>query len=327
MPTTAPRKGRPRGFASWNPQPATLAVLGDIQSVLDEYRSHLPLTARQIFYRLVGQYGYEKTERAYARLCEYLVRARRAQLIDFSAIRDDGTTHNEYLRYNSPADFWRQVEENAAHYSRDKLDGQPVYVELWCEAAGMVPQLERVANAYSVPVYSTGGFSSVTVTYEIADRALARDKPTVFLHVGDFDPSGESIFDAMTRDAQAFLLSRLYWDLYEADRRSVFPDGTLSYGQALPAGYPNLLARRVALTGEQVDEYGLPTAPPKASDSRSVSWYGDTCQLEAMPPDTLAEVVREAITDELDADALDAVRDAENEERQTITSAVARFLQ
>src|SRR5690348_15221450 len=103
MSTRAPRKGRPRGFASWDPQPATLAVLDDVQQVLHEYRQHLPLTARQIFYRLVGQYGYEKTERAYARLCEYLVRARRAQIIEFSAIRDDGTVHNSYLKYTGPA--------------------------------------------------------------------------------------------------------------------------------------------------------------------------------------------------------------------------------
>lgn len=322
MSTRAPRKGRPRGFASWTPQPATLAVLDDVQQVLHEYRQHLPLTARQIFYRLVGQYGYDKTERAYARLCEYLVRARRAQIIDFTSIRDDGTVHNEYLRYTSPADFWRQVEENADYYTRDKLEGQPVHVELWCEAAGMVPQLERVANAYSVPVYSTGGFSSVTVTYEIADRALHRDKPTVFLHVGDYDPSGESIFDAMTRDAQAFLLNRLYWRLDEDEREELFPGGSLTYGADLPVGHPNLLARRVALTEEQVDSYGLPTAPPKATDSRSVNWYGETCQLEAMPPDTLADVIRDAIAHELDYDVLDTIREAEERERRQIVQQV-----
>src|SRR5262245_20951426 len=98
----AARKGRPRGFAAWNPKPETQEVLGQVQQVLDQYRDHLPLTARQIFYRLVGAFGYDKTERAYARLCEYLVKARRAQMISFDVIRDDGTTHNSYLRFNSP---------------------------------------------------------------------------------------------------------------------------------------------------------------------------------------------------------------------------------
>src|SRR3954452_3137222 len=111
---------RPRGYAAWNPKPETLDVLADVQSVLNEYKRYLPLTARQIFYRLVGQYGYDKTERAYARLCEYLVRARRAQMISFDSIRDDGTVHNEYSKYTSPSNFWEQIQEYADHYSRDK---------------------------------------------------------------------------------------------------------------------------------------------------------------------------------------------------------------
>jgi len=314
---------RPKGFASWNPKAETLVVIADVQRVLREYQNHLPLTVRQIFYRLVGQYGYDKTERAYARLCEYLVRARRAQMISFEDIRDDGTIHHRFQKFTGLDDFWVEVASSAEHYSRDKLADQPVYVELWCEASGMVPQLERVANAYSVPVYSTGGFSSVTVTYEIAARALKRNKPTVFLHVGDFDPSGESIFEAMSRDACSFLLNRLSWKL-EADGVSeeeierLFPGGKLLVGRELPGEYPNLLPRRVALTAAQVEEHELPTAPPKASDTRSATWYGETCQAEAMPPDLLAEIVEDAISDVLDDDVLQEVRSAEHTEKGAI---------
>jgi len=57
---------------------------------------------------------------------------------------------------------------------------------------------------------------------------------------------------------------------------------------------------RVALTSEQVAEYSLPTAPAKETDSRSRSWTGGTCQLEALPPDTLAAIVRKAIEEHLD---------------------------
>lgn len=319
---------RPRGFANWSPKPETMKVLVQVQAVLDRYRDHLPLTARQIFYSLVGTYGYDKTERAYNRLTEYLVRARRAQMISFDVIRDDGTVHNEYLRYTSPGDFWKSVESNADHYVRDKLADQPVYVELWCEAAGMVPQLERVAAPYSVPVYSTGGFSSVTVTYEIAARALDRDKPTVFLHVGDFDPSGESIFDAMTRDAISFLRNRLYWRLDGDDdeRERLFPEGRLRLHEDLPDSYPDLRAVRVALTEEQIEEHQLPTAPPKATDTRSRNWLTETAQLEAMPPDTLATVVEEAIIDVLDRDLLEAMWDTEKGERAGIKTHVASII-
>ncbi len=70
--------GRPRGFIDWNPQAKTRALIEQVQAVLEEYQKHLPLTLRQVFYRLVGAHGYAKTERDYERLCEALNKARRA---------------------------------------------------------------------------------------------------------------------------------------------------------------------------------------------------------------------------------------------------------
>ena len=67
---------RPRGFASWNPSGSTLEVLDAVNDVLDEYSANLPLTVRQIFYRLCGRNAIEKTEQGYGRLQEHLVRAR-----------------------------------------------------------------------------------------------------------------------------------------------------------------------------------------------------------------------------------------------------------
>ena len=84
---------RKKGFAPWNPKkPEILAILADIDTVLDEYRDDLPLTIRQIFYRLVGGFGYEKTEKFYSRIQDYLVLGRRSGRVPFSSIRDDGTT-------------------------------------------------------------------------------------------------------------------------------------------------------------------------------------------------------------------------------------------
>lgn len=66
--------GRPKGYADWRPRKKTRLVLEQVEAVLADYREHLPLTIRQVFYRLVGIYGYPKTEADYKRLCEYLVR-------------------------------------------------------------------------------------------------------------------------------------------------------------------------------------------------------------------------------------------------------------
>ena len=76
---------RPRGFvASWHPQAKTRALLDTINAVLVEYREHLPLTIRQIFYRMVANHGYAKNEKAYDNLAELLTKARRARAIDFA---------------------------------------------------------------------------------------------------------------------------------------------------------------------------------------------------------------------------------------------------
>lgn len=295
---------RPKGYmASWDPKPHTLLLLEQVNGVLEEYRNFLPMTARQVFYRLVGQYDYDKTEQAYSRLCEALVKARRAQIIPFSAIRDDGTTSlGGGGGYDSPEQWWRGELSAAKGYRRNRTEEQDVRIEVWCEAAGMAPQLAQVAQPYGVGVYSTGGFSSVTVTHEVAQRVVSQDQPTVFLHLGDYDPSGESIFEAMSEDIDAFVVGE----------GSDFEE--------------HFRPERVALTLAQVREYGLPTAPPKKTDTRSRSWTGSTCQAEAMDPATLASVLREAIESHLDLELYHEVLDRERRERDALVAEVTRNL-
>jgi hypothetical protein len=283
-------------------------VLGQVLEVLEEYAAHLPLTVRQIFYRLIGAYGYEKDNKAYKRLCEYLNRARRARLIGFDDIRDDGVSVLASRFYADPEGFWDEAVRRARSYRRDRQQGQRQYVELWCEAAGMMPQLQRVADEFSVPVYSSGGFVSASAVWEMRTHALAQSRPTVVLHVGDFDPSGASIFSAMTEDAAAFV---------EADR-------TLAVQRIIPV--------RLALTGAQIVQHQLPTAPPKESDKRTPNWLktpeaqlvGGTVQAEALPPDVLAAIVREGIEGWFDLDRLAVEVKAEERDRTGLLRALPR---
>lgn len=289
---------RPRGYAPWAPRAPTVVLMGQVADVLEAYREHLPLTVRQVFYRLVAEVGYDKTERAYARLADHLVRARRARVVAFEAIRDDGVVTRPIERYADPEDFWDVTAARIRGYRRDRQAGQPCYLELWCEAAGMLPQLARVAEPYSVPVYSAGGYPSVTANRDVAERALGRNGRTVLLHVGDLDPSGTSIFTAMSADVGAFVAA----------------DRTLAT--------QHVEAVRVALTAEQAEGYGLPTTPAKTSDSRSRDWTGGTCQLEALAPDQLADLVRHAIDARRDLDRLHAEIAREHEDRADLYGAL-----
>ena len=285
------RRGRPRGYAPWRPQAKTKILLEQVDAVLVEYERQLPLTARQVYYRLVAGGFVEKTEQGYARLCECLVRARRAGLVPFSSIRDDGIFVYSPDWFADPQEFLEETVRRARAFRRDRQAGQRCRVELWCESAGMAPQLASVANDYSVPVYTSSGFCSLTAVRSVVDRARLQDVPTVLLHLGDFDPSGEAVFESMAADAVAFL---------EHDR-------VLHLQRIIP--------KRIALTAEQVQEFNLETAPAKHSDSRSARWQGETCQLEALAPDRLARLVRDAIVAELDPARLRREVEAEHENR------------
>ena len=46
--------------------------------------------------------------------------------------------------------------------------------------------------------------------------------------------------------------------------------------------------------------FALPTAPPKKTDSRAASWKGATCQLEALPPDMIATLLSDKISQYID---------------------------
>jgi hypothetical protein len=302
--TQPPGKGREKGYALWKPQKKTRIVLAAVKAIIAAYHAELPLTARQIFYRLVGAYGYPKTEAAYERLTNYLVRARRARLIDFEDIRDDGASVMQEKHYSGEEAFYSEVRAMGRRYERDKLATQDKDIRVYCEAAGMMPQLRRVTRRYSVPVYSCSGFDSLTAKQELASEVLAawtyRGRPTVILHLGDHDPSGETIFDAIAADVYAFL---------EVDAPGFDPREIAIF-------------ERVALTEDQIGEYDLPTDPAKES-SHSAGWGNRrACQLEALEPNVLAEILTSAIESHMDRQILEADREAEKQERRNIAGAL-----
>lgn len=278
---------RPRGFAAWTPRAEGQALLDAVKDILTEYREHLPLTLRQVFYRLVATQGYDKTEKAYDRLGEMMSRARRAQLIPFDALRDDGFYQTDFIGWAGIEQAKSYLRGMASSYRIDRQLGQEWRLFIWCEARGMVPQLESVAEPYSIRVMSSGGFDSVGSKHGVAQVFGTHRRVTV-LHVGDHDPSGVHIFSSLDEDVGAFLHSM--------------------------GGCANFI--RLAVTPEHVDQYGLETAPPKPTDNRAFS--GETVQAESLPPDILADIVRAAIEANIDGKAYEAALARETREREQL---------
>lgn len=289
---------RARGFAPWNPQTRTKVLLEEVQQQLELWDEQVPVTIRQLFYGLIGRGVIGKDESAYAKLCELLNRGRRAGMIPWTSIRDDGPTLNTPSGFDSPEQFVSVLRYHARNYRRDRQARQAVFLELWCEAAGMLPQLVRVADPFGVPVASCGGFDSVTAKFAAAQRFCDRDVPTVVLHIGDLDPSGCSIIDSAAEDITSF-----------CDRSN---PGTVSF-------------RRLAVTPDQVVAMALPAAPPKAGDRRGEA-MAEAVQAEAIPPAVLAEIVVEAISAGMNMSIYEAVLEAESAERDALIARVGEGL-
>lgn len=273
------------GLKPYEPRGTRRRIIDHVQEILGLYEKSLPLTVRQIYYRLVATHDhYPKEPKFYKQLVSTLALARRGGLIPFEAIRDDGVRNAiTGTGYSNLEDFKRAVEQAAANYNRDLFDGQSKQVFVWCEAAGMLPQLQQACAGLPVQIRSSGGMDSVTAKYDLARDCIG--KTSVVLHVGDYDPTGLSIFHQLALD-----VPQMMFDMGESKVRYE--------------------CRRITIEPQHVAEFGLLTGQIKSTDTTK-RWYPGingnpyaTCEAEALPPDLLSKLVRTAVEAEIDLDAV-----------------------
>lgn len=286
---------RPRGFIDhWSPPEHIRDLIENVQQVIRDYSDIAPLSLRQIFYILVSDYGYEKTEPAYKRMYENLNKARRAHMVSMDDIRDDGLARNDPHHFSGEEGFVSSIKYWASELRLDRQQGQDWRVFVWCEAQGMFPQLSGYCEGYGVSVLSSGGFDSVTTKHAIA-KEFSDLSGAAILHIGDHDPSGVHMHNNLDEDIGAFV------DYYGG----------------------NVEVIRLAVTPDQVEQYGLATAPPKASDRRAFDGY-ETTQAEAIPPRTLRRIVTAEIERWLDMELVEDIKAEELEIRASLTTRLAR---
>lgn len=240
------------------------------------------VTLRQLFYRLVSEQLLPNTDTSYKTLSAKTAELRRAG--EFPALIDRNRSIHRYEDFTDPADALNAV---IGWFRLDRTTGQDVSLYLGVEKAGLVIQLQAWFGDLGVPILALGGYSSQSYITEVIGDIPA-DRPAVLLYAGDFDPSGEDI----DRD---FVARTGCWDK----------------------------VIRVALSGEQVTEYGLPPNPGKVTDSRAagfVARHGELVQVEldALRPETLRQLVRDAIGEFWDESAYAAVLEREQSGLSTL---------
>lgn len=267
-------------------------MLDAILAVVEQRRKYWPLSVRQIHYALLNDPPlihagkarlYANDKASYKGLCDLCTRARLAGSLPWASLTDETRPVELWDTHPTVAGYVEsQMYYFLGLYRRDLMQSQPYHVEIVCEKNTVAEIVRRVAGDYTIPVTSGRGYCSVEPRRQMAERYLRSGKGgLVLLLVSDADPDGEEIAQSMAR--------------------SLRDDFNITKTNAI----------RAALTPMQAAELGLPPSMDAKKTSANYRKFFEkyrtknAYELEALPPEKLAEIVRDTIEGLIDRDAYD----------------------
>lgn len=262
-----------------------------VQRVIKELEGYLPLTLRQIYYRLVAAETIQNTRSQYNMLSMLVKNMRLAKRISWDSITDRTRRVTDKKGWTDKEEFmdaW--ADQVLSGYSRCLVQEQEKYIELWVEKDALSTVFERVAWPYCIRVVVCKGYQSVSFIrgyYERALKAMEKGQIPVILYFGDFDPSGVQMFKATQ-------------ETLESDM-----------------GLFDVVYKRIALNYEDIIKHELPNNPDavKKTDTRYkafVNEYGAyAVELDAIHPATLKKIAVKAVEAELDMELFEQQKELE----------------
>jgi hypothetical protein len=259
-----------------------------LREIVDQFR---PVTVRQVFYQAVNRILVPKSEtKGYRVVQRRLVTLRASGVVPHGDIVDGTRYVHGHRRYHDLGEFTTYA---AGLYRKDYWSTSEVNVEVWLEKDALKGVLiPTVVNECGLGLHVTRGFASITYLQEAAEDIERDGRPTYVYVLTDFDPSGVSIAEKVEEELTA------------------------------RAPYAEIVVERLAVDREQIVRWNLPTRPTKASDTRAAKFrqvYGtDSVELDAIPPNELRNLVRNAIDSHMEPWRLTQFRMVEREERETL---------
>jgi len=174
-------------------------------------------------------------------------------------------------------------------YGYDLTD-QPAALSVWIEKSTMEDVLAPLCDELGVTLVTGTGWTSVTRVCEFLTRAIEDGRPVRIFYISDFDRSGLGMPVQASRQLE-FWLAEQGADL-------------------------SIALNPIALTGDQVAEWDLPTA-----EGKDGSEIVELDAIEALRPGALAQLVREAVAEWRDHELADRLAEAENEAAEVAADA------
>lgn len=284
----------------------TLELINQSDEILTDLHARgFRVTLRTLYYQLVSRNIIENSEKSYDNLGKAVTSARRCGLIDWEHVVDQTRSLRGKPHSGGPGE---KIRFASYLYYRDKWEGQHYRPEVWIEKDALAGIIGKPCGKLDVDFFACRGYTSESEMWGAAKRLQRRidagQTPVIF-YLGDHDPSGLD----MTRDVQA----------------------RLEYFLGKPVE-----VHRLALNLDQVRKFGLPPNPTKVTDSRAAAYlqqFGrESWELDALDPDTLAELITTAVSELRDPEAAYRAEQLEETERKLLRAAgdrwdeVAQFL-
>jgi hypothetical protein len=269
-----------------------------VNEVIDQY--DMPLTLRQIYYRLVAKQVIPNTINEYKGLSRNLVKARENGDVDYTRIEDrTRTTIGGDSSFDSLEEYleWRVDQLFNSHKYLDLAmwENQEHFIEIWVEKDALSRTVSSIGNRFNVRTCPSKGYPSFSYVKKAAERLEdVKHDSIIIIYLGDYDPSGLDI----PRDLHKRLVR---------------------YG----VPYDKIEIDRIALTLDQIEEHNLPPAPAKRSDVRFQSFVDrtgsdDVVELDALEPPILQEILRKSIEGYIDAKKWNERVNEINEEKERL---------
>lgn len=279
-PSTTKRRGRPLGAK-------TIAIREAVEALTAEYDV---MTVRQIFYALVSRGIVPKTENGgYRPVQEQVLRLRKDGTLDWRFVAD-GT------RFGRKPESWQSLDDALSamrrNYRRDLWQSQGVRLEVWLEKDALATIVQEATDPWDVPLMVSRGTSSATFLWSAAQMAVDAYRigiTTMILALYDYDAAGHRAARAVEQ-------------------------GLREHAPGVPIDF-----ELIALNAEQIQEWGLPTRPAKASDPEAHRWGSGAVELDAIPPDRLIDLVDGRIRSFVDAAAWRVQQVVEDDERSLLS--------
>lgn len=253
-------------------------------------RAHGPVTVRGLYYQaeVAGLPGIDKSESGYAKIQAQVLALRQAGRMPYNVIADA----TRWARRPRTFDGWEEaLQDTARLYRKNVWADSDEDVQVWIEKSALAGVIYDVTADFDVSLMSTGGYVSETFAFEAVDDLRGSGKTLVIYSLYDFDRSGMDAAHSLREKVERF--------------------GT-EFG--VPVRFQQL-----GLTHSQVMELGLPTRPAKSVTKADQRWPHDfAAELDAIPPDTLRGMVRDAIEIHLPAGEHAALKRIERAERRTL---------